>query len=156
MSLGFLFNLLRRDHPVMPQMAQFFVDHCISPQPTIRATAQKYVVAPVRDRSCWLTSSLRALRKLLYQIKCRTYSKTKEELWFEEWRNPIAQEVKITDPEAFLNGLQLTGQVSEKFVASKQYATTLSYSRMTVTSTSTKCQRVSWFGAKQSKVVNLS
>ncbi|KAF7784715.1 hypothetical protein Agabi119p4_880 [Agaricus bisporus var. burnettii] len=95
MSLGFLFNLLRRDHPVMPQMAQFFVDHCISPQPTIRATAQK------------------ALRKLLYQIKCRTYSKTKEELWFEEWRNPIAQEVKITDPEAFLNGLQLTGQVSE-------------------------------------------
>lgn len=58
----------------------------------------------------------RALRKLLSHVKVRTYSKTKEELWLGEWRNPLAEEVAVVEPETFLERLQLSGGVPEKFV----------------------------------------
>ncbi len=58
----------------------------------------------------------RALRELLSHIKSKTYSKTKEELWFEEWRNPIVEEVEIGNPETFLSKLHLSESVSEEYV----------------------------------------
>lgn len=114
MSLNFLSGLSRRDIPASPQVVQFITNQCTSPQPTIRATAQKYV-ARLGDPP--LTNVLSsALRKLLSHVKFRTYSKTKEELWLEEWHNPIAEEVEITNPETFLKKLQLSGDVTETFV----------------------------------------
>ncbi|KAF9452549.1 hypothetical protein P691DRAFT_696832 [Macrolepiota fuliginosa MF-IS2] len=95
MSMNFLWGLLRRDVPVSPEVAQFLADQCTSPQPTIRATAQT------------------ALRKALAHIKFRTYSKTKEELWLEEWRNPLAKDIEVSNPEMFLKGLQISGNIPE-------------------------------------------
>ncbi|KAJ3576133.1 hypothetical protein NP233_g629 [Leucocoprinus birnbaumii] len=95
MSLSFLSGFLRRDVPTAPDVVRFFVDQCCSPQPTIRTTAQV------------------TLRKLLAHIKIRSFSKTKEDLWLGEWRNPLAEEVEVGDPAAFLNKLQISGELAE-------------------------------------------
>jgi proteasome activator subunit 4 len=42
-ALRFLSALLRRDVAAPPGVAQFFLEHSISPQPTIRTSAQLYV-----------------------------------------------------------------------------------------------------------------
>lgn len=57
-----------------------------------------------------------ALRLLLINIKRRTFSKTNEELWFEEWRNDLAEGVEVGDPGTFMNKLQISGEVLEEFV----------------------------------------
>ncbi|KAJ6604293.1 hypothetical protein DFH09DRAFT_1300536 [Mycena vulgaris] len=84
----FLSALLRRDVPVLPGVAQFFLEHSISPQPTIRASAQLAIV------------------KLSTFIKMRTYAKSPEELWFDEWRHPLEKVVRVTDPAAFLKSFE--------------------------------------------------
>jgi len=56
------------------------------------------------------------LRLVLINIKRRTFSKTNEELWFEEWRNDLAKEIEIGDPQTFMNKLQMSGEVHEGFV----------------------------------------
>jgi len=56
------------------------------------------------------------LRQLLINVKRRTFSKTNEELWFEEWRHPLAEEVEVGDPETFMNRLRISGEISEGFV----------------------------------------
>ena len=43
----------------------------------------------------------RGLIKLLAFVKIRTYSKNAEELWLEEWRNPLHVQVSIEDPDTF-------------------------------------------------------
>ncbi|KAJ7129977.1 hypothetical protein C8R43DRAFT_1025251 [Mycena crocata] len=84
----FLSALLRRDVPVIPGVAQFFLEHSISPQPTIRASAQI------------------AILKLTTFIKMRTYAKSPEELWFDEWKHPLEKVVHVTDPSAFLKAFE--------------------------------------------------
>ncbi|KAJ7666470.1 hypothetical protein B0H17DRAFT_1162570 [Mycena rosella] len=84
----FLTALLRRDVPVLPGVAQFFLEHSISPQPTIRASAQLAIV------------------KLTTFIKMRTYAKSPEELWLDEWSHPLEKVVQITDPVAFLKSFE--------------------------------------------------
>lgn len=39
-------------------------------------------------------------------IKIRTFAKTTEELWLDEWHNPLRTTVTISDPTAFLHGLE--------------------------------------------------
>ncbi|GLB36441.1 putative protein with domain of unknown function (DUF3437) [Lyophyllum shimeji] len=84
MASRFLLGLLRRDAPTSPEVAKFFMEQTLSPQPTIRYTAQRAVV------------------KVLAFVKIRTYSKSREEMWLDEWSNPLAQEIRITDPQKFL------------------------------------------------------
>ncbi|KAJ7225864.1 hypothetical protein GGX14DRAFT_422660 [Mycena pura] len=84
----FLSALLRRDVPSLPGVAQFFLEHSISPQPTIRASAQLATV------------------KLAGFIKMRTYAQSVEELWMDEWRHPLEKMVHITDPVAFLKSFE--------------------------------------------------
>jgi proteasome activator subunit 4 len=47
----------------------------------------------------------RAVVKLLEFVKMRTYSSSGEELWRETWKNPLEEELRITNPEAFLQSL---------------------------------------------------
>lgn len=88
MASRFLYGLLRRDVPTSPDATRFFVEQSISPQPTIRANVQKAVI------------------KVLTYAKIRTYAKSAEELWLEEWTNPLQQQVPIGNPTKFLESLQ--------------------------------------------------
>ncbi|KAF8807254.1 hypothetical protein BYT27DRAFT_7189352 [Phlegmacium glaucopus] len=88
MAGRFLHHLLRRDVVPPHDVAKFFLDHTISPQPSIRAIVQ------------------RALIKLLSFVKIRTFARSREELWLDEWKNPLARDVEIGDPTRFLESLQ--------------------------------------------------
>lgn len=48
----------------------------------------------------------RALTKLLAFAKARTYSKSSDELWLEEWKSELQTRVPVTDPSAFLRSLE--------------------------------------------------
>ncbi|KAJ6574754.1 hypothetical protein B0H19DRAFT_932973 [Mycena capillaripes] len=84
----FLSSLLRRDVAVPSGVAQFFLEHVISPQPTIRVSAQLAII------------------KLTSHIKMRTYAKSPEELWLDEYSNPLEKVVHVTDPSAFLQSFE--------------------------------------------------
>lgn len=84
----FLLGLLRRDTPVPKQVVKFFLENSLSPQPSIRLYAE------------------RAINRILALIKVRTYAKSDEELWFEEWKNPLTIDVPITDPDSFLRSFE--------------------------------------------------
>ena len=45
--------------------------------------------------------------ELLAHIKIRSYSKNEDDLWFEEWRNPLKHSVPIDDAKKFMADLQL-------------------------------------------------
>lgn len=49
-----------------------------------------------------LTRALRAIVKVTWHIKIRSYSNTADELWYEEWTSPLRKDVDIRDPEAFV------------------------------------------------------
>lgn len=98
----FLSALLRRDVPVLPGVAQFFLEHSISPQPTIRASAQLAIV------------------KLATFVKMRTYSKSPEELWLDEWSHPLEKVVRVTNPTVFLQSLgSAVGETEEAVYVDK-------------------------------------
>ncbi|KAF8078288.1 hypothetical protein FPV67DRAFT_1663041 [Lyophyllum atratum] len=84
MASRFLLGLLRRDVATPPEVARFFMEQTLSPQPTIRFTVQRAIV------------------KVLAFVKIRTYSKSKEALWLDEWSNPLAEELEIKDPQSFM------------------------------------------------------
>ncbi|KAH9487094.1 Proteasome activator complex subunit 4 [Psilocybe cubensis] len=88
----FLYGLLRRDAVPSPDLSKFFLSQTISPQPTIRAIAQRAIV------------------KLLVFIKIRSFSHSKEALWLDEWTNPFSRKVPIGDPARFLESLQYPAQ----------------------------------------------
>lgn len=44
----------------------------------------------------------RAIVKVTWHVKIRTYAKNAEELWFEEWRSPLQIDVDVQDPATFL------------------------------------------------------
>lgn len=98
----FISGLLRRDAAPSPELAAFLVQHSISPHPTIRVIAQK------------------AVSRMTCYIKIRTFAKTTEELWLDEWHNPLRTTVTISDPTAFLHGLEQPirkqGDVEEVYV----------------------------------------
>jgi proteasome activator subunit 4 len=78
MATRFLHALPRRDVHTSPDVAKFFIKHTISPQPTIRVYAQRAVV------------------KLAAFIKIRTYAKSDEQLWLDEWANPLQGCLSVT------------------------------------------------------------
>ncbi|KAH8100456.1 ARM repeat-containing protein [Cristinia sonorae] len=83
----FLYGLLRRDVAPPPEMAKFFIDMSISPHPTIRSTAQKAIV------------------RLTGMIKIRTYSKSGDELWWDEWKSPLRKDIPVVDSPQFYASL---------------------------------------------------
>ena len=48
-----------------------------------------------------LTCVARAIVKLTSHIKVRTYAKTSDEMWLDEWRSPLRVDVAVTDGAAF-------------------------------------------------------
>ncbi|TFY56124.1 hypothetical protein EVJ58_g7830 [Rhodofomes roseus] len=71
-----------------PELSSFFVAKSVDPHPTTRLVAQKAVV------------------RLTYHIKIRTYARTNDEMWLDEWRCPLETDVTIVDPTAFLKTLE--------------------------------------------------
>lgn len=55
---------------------------------------------------CKMINFVRAVIKVLTFVKIRTYAKSAEELWLEEWGNPLQQQVPIENPTEFLDSLQ--------------------------------------------------
>jgi hypothetical protein len=51
-------------------------------------------------------NSPRGLVKLLVFVKIRIYSKSEEELWLHEWKNPLSKQLVIGNPMEFLRSLQ--------------------------------------------------
>ncbi|KAF5375146.1 hypothetical protein D9758_000062 [Tetrapyrgos nigripes] len=99
MSCRFLYGLLRRDVAFPSEAVNFFLEHTISPQPSIRLCSQ------------------RAITKLLAFVKFRTYAQSAEELWSEEWKSPLREDVHISDPEVFAKAFQhYTGENTSGFV----------------------------------------
>lgn len=96
MATKFLSGLLRRDIVPSPGVAKFFMDHTISPQPTIRWSAQTYV-SPHKHIYIWPDKHPSAVVKLSAFIKYRTYAKDNTELWLEQWTNPLQTQIPVTD-----------------------------------------------------------
>ncbi|EFI28574.1 hypothetical protein CC1G_13601 [Coprinopsis cinerea okayama7 len=84
-ALQFLSNLIWREVLVSPELAKFVAEQTVSPQQTIRSHAQR-------------TAAL-----LLYHVKIRTYSKTREDRWAEKWASPWKTQVPVNDPATFLD-----------------------------------------------------
>ncbi|KAJ8084329.1 Proteasome activator BLM10 [Marasmius tenuissimus] len=84
MATRFLYGLLSRAFTQPPELYEFFINHVVSPQPSIRST------------------SSRALTKLTMFIKYRTYSKDLDQLWREEWTNPLVESIEISEARPHL------------------------------------------------------
>ncbi|KAK7058314.1 Proteasome activator BLM10 [Paramarasmius palmivorus] len=84
MSARFLHGMSRRDIATSAECFEFFIKHTTSPQPSIRAT------------------SGRAIVKLFAYIKYRSYSTDAEQLWREEWQNPLQECIDIEDALKYL------------------------------------------------------
>jgi proteasome activator subunit 4 len=56
---------------------------------------------------------VRAVIKVLTFVKIRTYAQSAEELWLEEWTNPLQQQVPIENPIDFLDSLQHPNEQTE-------------------------------------------
>ncbi|KAF8213422.1 hypothetical protein K438DRAFT_1750713 [Mycena galopus ATCC 62051] len=101
----FLSALLRRDVAAPPGVAQFFLEHSISPQPTIRTSAQLYgtfVASSLPDSSIALL------------LARSTYSKSAEALWLDEWSHPLEKVVHVTDPSAFMQSFEKPVDATEQ------------------------------------------
>ena len=61
---------------------------------------------PKKKKICQMINFVRAVIKVLTFVKIRTYAKSAEELWLEEWTNPLQQQVPIENPIEFLDSLQ--------------------------------------------------
>ena len=58
--------------------------------------------------------------KITWHVKCRTFSNSNDELWLEEWRNPLTVDVSVKDPAQFLQKLTLPiGQADNDFYVDK-------------------------------------
>jgi proteasome activator subunit 4 len=103
LALQFLNGLLRRDVVPPSDVARLFISHTLSPHPPLRGTAQKGVI------------------KLMNMIKMRTYSRTSNDLWLDEWRSPIAKYVPITsDPDFHAYLSRVPSIKDEAFYVDKQ------------------------------------
>ena len=49
-----------------------------------------------------LTTIGRAVVKVCAHVKIRTFSKSSEQLWLDEWENPLRRDIPVRDPEEFL------------------------------------------------------
>jgi proteasome activator subunit 4 len=115
MATRFLHALLRRDVPTSPDVAKFFMELTISPQPTIRVYAQRSVSnASTIFITCINYYFSRAVVKLATFVKIRTYAKSDEELWLDEWANPLQGKLVVT-PEV-IRDLQRPSEDDEKWV----------------------------------------
>ncbi|THH09871.1 hypothetical protein EW145_g1718 [Phellinidium pouzarii] len=89
MAIQCLVLLLRRDIPQMSDIAKLLVETTTKSHISTRTIAQ------------------RGLVKLLALVKIRSYSKSDDDLWFKEWKNPLQREISVentTELLAFLQG----------------------------------------------------
>ncbi|KAG1757297.1 hypothetical protein EDB19DRAFT_1924203 [Suillus lakei] len=84
MAIKFLMGFLRRDAVAPPELARFFMEQTLSPQPGIRTSAEQAIV------------------KTAVLMKIRAYAKTDDELWLCKWQSPFARTISINNPPAFL------------------------------------------------------
>ncbi|THH18097.1 hypothetical protein EW146_g2829 [Bondarzewia mesenterica] len=87
-ALNFLFGLLRRDAAPFEALARLFMEHTTSPHPPLRAIAQK------------------GITKMSAFVKIRTYSKSNDELWLDEYTNPLQRKIQIKSDAEFRELIQ--------------------------------------------------
>ncbi len=49
---------------------------------------------------------IRAIVKITSHIKIRTYAKSTEEIWLDEWHSPLKIDLPIQDPSGFAEGIR--------------------------------------------------
>ncbi|KAL5534546.1 hypothetical protein ACEPAG_1009 [Sanghuangporus baumii] len=79
---------LRRDKPALADVAETLVKMTIESHPSTRLIAQRCLV------------------KVLGLVKLRSYAKSDDEIWFEEWRNPLQQDLEVKDARNFVSSLR--------------------------------------------------
>ncbi|KAI0034963.1 hypothetical protein K488DRAFT_83562 [Vararia minispora EC-137] len=87
-SLKFLIGLIRRDAVPSAEVAKLFMLNTTSPHSSLRSTAQK------------------GIAKLNTFIKIRTYARSTEEAWLNEWSNPLQAQVPIRSNPDFYEYVQ--------------------------------------------------
>ncbi|KAG8953343.1 hypothetical protein FRC04_002753 [Tulasnella sp. 424] len=88
-SIRYITYLLCRDHPPSPDVATLLSEYAISEHPYTR------------------TYSQRGLTKLLLHVKMRSFSRDSQQLWWSQWLNPLRQDISISDPNKFLQDLEV-------------------------------------------------
>ncbi|KZW02117.1 ARM repeat-containing protein [Exidia glandulosa HHB12029] len=82
-------SMVRRDIAPSAELAKLFIAGTCDDHPTMRWHSQRGVV------------------RVLHTIKMRSYGQAgAEELWFNEWRNPLSFNAPVKDGEEFLRGLE--------------------------------------------------
>ena len=56
----------------------------------------------------------RAVVKVCAHIKIRSFSKSSEQLWLDEWENPLRRDIPVGDPAEFLRHHGQPGYPPEK------------------------------------------
>ena len=102
----------------------------------------------------WL-HGYRAVVRLLAFVKMRTFSISGEELWRDEWSNPLREDITISDPQSFLQIFEqsldsdsIKQQVDARFAAKSANDDLGSF-------TSINCGQASLRGLQLLKVIDL-
>jgi proteasome activator subunit 4 len=115
MAMKFLIGFIRRDAVAPPELARFFVEQTLSPQPGIRTSAEQYEPSSQNINHNRLISFVRhfhrAIMKVAVLMKIRAYAKTDDELWLCKWQSPFSRTISIDNPPDFL--AQLDQSVSD-------------------------------------------
>ena len=70
-----------------------------------------YQPVAMKDREL---TPYRAMGQLLFHVKIRTYCRTREARWFEDWTSPWKMETDVNDPAALLAEWQKPIEMSSK------------------------------------------
>lgn len=97
--------MLRRDAAPSKPIAQFFIYNVLSDHPSLRATSIRQAIYKHSKEVESTDIHCRAIVKILRMIKIQTWSKNDEELWLDNWHNPLSSSVDIDDPDAFMQQL---------------------------------------------------
>lgn len=105
MAMKFLTGFVRRDAVAPPELARFFMEQSLSPQPGIRTSAEQYECSSQnkpRRLIFFIRSFHRTIMKIAVLMKIRAYAKTDDELWLCKWKSPFARTISIDNPPDFL------------------------------------------------------
>lgn len=93
----------------------------------------------------------RAVNRICAHIKIRTFSKSNEQLWLDEWENPLRRDIPVDDPAEFIRRHGQPGYPSGQagYVSNRSIEILPLRTFHTETFASTKSRRVSYYGPRR-------